>query len=58
MEPELEQEKKKKKNFVTFYPKFVLPMRISGTKMEQKLREWLTKYWLYLGPIQWPRTNP
>jgi hypothetical protein len=35
----------------TFYPKFFLPTRYAGIKMEQKWREWPTNDWPNLRPI-------
>ena len=42
----------------TFDPKFVLPTRYAGIKMEQRLREQPTSDWPKLKPIPWTRTNP
>jgi hypothetical protein len=35
----------------TFNPKFFLPTRYAGIKMEQKLRKWPTRYWPNLRPM-------
>ena len=36
-----------------FYPKLLLPERNAGTKMEQRLKEWLTGDGSNLGSISW-----
>jgi hypothetical protein len=42
----------------TFHPKFDLPKRNAGTKMEQILKEWPTNSQLNLRHIPWVSTNP
>ena len=42
----------------TFYPKFILPTRSAGTKMELRLMEWPTSGWPNLRSIPWAGTNP
>ena len=45
-------------NHKTLNPKFVLPTRCAGIKMEQRLREWPANDWLHLRPIPWEKANP
>jgi hypothetical protein len=45
-------------NHKTLNPKFVLPTRCAGIKMEQRMREWPAIGWLHLRPIPWEKANP
>jgi hypothetical protein len=44
--------------YKTFDPKLVLSEINSGTKIEQKLKEWLTSGQPILNPIPWAGTDP
>jgi hypothetical protein len=46
------------KSHKTFNPKYVLPTRCKGIKMEQRLRDWSTNDWPNLRLIPCKRDNP
>jgi hypothetical protein len=44
--------------YKSFDPKLVLSKRNSGTKIEQRLKEWPISGQVILKPIPWAGTNP